>query len=245
MIDGIGSGSSASFGSLMSRSGRPVASAAVANVGDAVSAAQFAALTGRAGAVNSLINGRAARHTEVVAGDDAATAGGATIPADVTRLLGERNGVRMVRSPEHAARLYDQARTPEDKKVKETADQFVSILYSMLFKQLDATVQKSGLIDGGKTEKMFQSFVLDEYAKQAASQNSNNPVSHRIYEMLYEATAARRPGAFTAAPASLGAASLGAASHPVAESETHGSGADLESSTPVPSSAPPSFSAAG
>lgn len=166
---------------------------------DAGNNARFAALQGRASAVRGLADDRSrgdARHMEMIGEGPEAVA---PAPDDVTRPLGSMNGVRVVRSPENAARLYEKANDPELKKIRETADQFVSILYSMLFKEMDKTIERTGLTGGGKTEEMFQSFVLDEYAKNASSQNSNNPVSHRIFEMLYERTAALRPA--TGAPA--------------------------------------------
>jgi Rod binding domain-containing protein len=121
---------------------------------------------------------------------------------------------RRVRGVESARELYENASTPEEKKIRETSDEFVSILYGMLFKQMESTVDRTGFLDGGKTEEMFRSFTLDEYAKKASSQNSN-PLTHRVYEMLYEASAARRsmpasttPAASTARP-SAGLASPG------------------------------------
>lgn len=169
---------------------------------DAAGQARFAALRGRAGAVQGLLDPGVARSSEI-AGAVAPVAAGTepvTAAADVTSPRGSLNGIRIVRSPEDAARLYEKANDPELKKIRETADQFVSILYSMLFKEMDKTIERTGLTGGGKTEEMFQSFVLDEYAKSASSQNANNPVSHRIFEMLYERTAATRPAA-GAAPA--------------------------------------------
>lgn len=93
---------------------------------------------------------------------------------------------RVVRSPEDARTLYESASTEEEKKTRDTATEFVSILYGMLFKEMDKTVERTGLLDGGKTEEMFRSFVLDDYAK-AASGQQNNILTHRVYESLYEA----------------------------------------------------------
>lgn len=87
-------------------------------------------------------------------------------------------------------RLYDSASTPEEKKMKDTANEFVSILYGMMFKEMDNAVQRTGFLDGGHTEETFRSMVLDDYAKTAASQGSN-PMAQRIYEMLYAANSKR------------------------------------------------------
>jgi Rod binding domain-containing protein len=126
-----------------------------------------------------------------------------------TRAEGARGeGTRRVRGVESARELYESASTPEEKKIRETSDEFVSILYGLLFKQMESTVERSGFLDGGKTEEMFRSFTLDEYAKTASSQNAN-PLTHRVYEMLYEASAARRatPGAGAARPSAVPVAS--------------------------------------
>lgn len=108
-------------------------------------------------------------------------------------------GQKVVRKTEEARALYNSASTPEQQKLKDTADEFVSILYSMLFKQMDATVPKSGFLDGGKAEEMFKSMIINDYAKTASSQGQN-PLAHRIYEMLYDSTAARRPEQLAAEP---------------------------------------------
>lgn len=172
---------------------------------DAGNSARFAALRGRAGAVEGMLGAGRARSSEIAGAVEPIEPGAAPVSpaADVTTPRGTLNGIRLVRSPEDAARLYEKANDPELKKIRETADQFVSILYSMLFKEMDKTIERTGLTGGGKTEEMFQSFVLDEYAKSASTQNANNPVSHRIFEMLYERTAATRPaaGAPAASPA--------------------------------------------
>jgi hypothetical protein len=95
-----------------------------------------------------------------------------------TRAEGARGeGTRRVRGVESARELYESASTPEEKKIRETSDEFVSILYGLLFKQMESTVERSGFLDGGKTEEMFRSFTLDEYAKTASSQNANPPTA--------------------------------------------------------------------
>lgn len=96
--------------------------------------------------------------------------------------------VNVVKSPEEARKHYESASTPEEKKIKKTADEFVSILYGMLIREMDKTVDRTGFLDGGKTEEMFRSFVYDEYAKEA-SQQRGSILNHKVYEMLYNANA--------------------------------------------------------
>lgn len=103
-------------------------------------------------------------------------------------------GQKLIRSTEKSRELYESAATEEEVKLKATADEFVSILYGMLFKQMDSAVPKSGFMSGGKAEEMFQSMILDEHSKSASSQG-NNPLAHRIYEMLYDKTSRKEPPA--------------------------------------------------
>jgi len=101
-------------------------------------------------------------------------------------------GKSVIRSTENSRQLYESAKTEEEVKLKATADEFVSILYGMLFKQMDSAVPKSGFMTGGKAEEMFQSMILDEHSKSASAQG-NNPLAHRIYEMLYDSTSKKVP----------------------------------------------------
>lgn len=156
---------------------------------------QDAMLDARAGSLGRIAGSLAMQQHRAATGAAAGAGAANGVPAGLSAVAaaGEVDGVRVLRSVESAAHLYDSARTPEEKKIKETADEFVSTLYSMLFKEMDKTVERTGLLGGGHTEEMFKSFVLDEYAKQASSQGSNNPISHRIYEMLYDANSRHVP----------------------------------------------------
>lgn len=97
---------------------------------------------------------------------------------------------KIVLSPEKSRQLYDNAQTEEEKKAKKVAGEFVSILFNMLFKQMEATVEKTGFLDGGKGEEMFRSFVTEEYSKMASSQTSF-ALTHRVYENLYDSMSKR------------------------------------------------------
>ncbi|MBL4889005.1 MAG: rod-binding protein [Candidatus Lindowbacteria bacterium] len=103
-------------------------------------------------------------------------------------------GPKLLRSAADSRKLYENASTPEEKKAKKVADEFIATLFNMLFKEMDKTIERTGFLDGGEAENMFRSFVHDEYAKQASSQ-SGFGLNHRIYENLYESTARRvEPG---------------------------------------------------
>ncbi|MEK8023210.1 MAG: rod-binding protein [Candidatus Hydrogenedentota bacterium] len=99
-------------------------------------------------------------------------------------------GQKVIRSIDKSRKLFESASTPQEVKMKETASEFVSILFGMMFKEMDKAVQRTGFLDGGTTEETFRSMVLDDYAKNAANQGAN-PMTHRIYEMLYDANSRR------------------------------------------------------
>ncbi len=60
-----------------------------------------------------------------------------------------RAGVAIDRS----SKLYDQCQ------------EFESIFVNMMLKEMRASVNKSGLIDGGQAEDIFEDMLYDEYAK--------------------------------------------------------------------------------
>jgi len=118
--------------------------------------------------------------------------------AALGRLSQPSDGINIVRSLEEAAKLYENASTPEEQKLKDTASEFTSLLFGMMFQEMDKTVERTGLLDGGRTEEMFRSFVYNEYSKSASRQSSMS-MTHRIYEQLYDATVKKK-----ASPAAAG-----------------------------------------
>ena len=56
-------------------------------------------------------------------------------------------------SIDRSSKLYDQCQ------------EFESIFVNMMLKEMRATVEKSGLIDGGQAEDIFSDMLYDEYAK--------------------------------------------------------------------------------
>ncbi|MEY4630700.1 MAG: flagellar rod-binding protein FlgJ [Pseudomonadota bacterium] len=62
--------------------------------------------------------------------------------------------------------------SPKDiARVKQSAQEFEAIFLEMMLKTMRDSVQKSGLIDGGNAEQMYQSMLDSEYAKQMSAQN--------------------------------------------------------------------------
>lgn len=56
-------------------------------------------------------------------------------------------------------------------RVKQSAQEFEAIFLEMMLKTMRDSIEKSGLIDGGNAEKMYQSMLDSEYAKQMAAQS--------------------------------------------------------------------------
>ncbi len=58
-------------------------------------------------------------------------------------------------------------------KVKKLAKDFESIFLEQMFKSMRASVQKSGLIDGGNAEEIYTSMLDSEYSKQMSQQGAS------------------------------------------------------------------------
>lgn len=86
------------------------------------------------------------------------------------------------------------ARRGELAPLRETAERFSALLYGMMLEQMDKTIPRTGLLDGGRVEEIFRSFLYDEYAEMAASEaGASNPITLAVFEMLYENHSAGRP----------------------------------------------------
>jgi flagellar protein FlgJ len=69
----------------------------------------------------------------------------------------------------------------DQQKLKAACTEFEAILISQLLKGLRATVQKSGLIDGGLSEEIFTDMLYTQYAKNMAEKSGFG-----LSDMLYE-----------------------------------------------------------
>lgn len=68
-------------------------------------------------------------------------------------------------------------------KIRESAQEFEAIFLETMLKSMRDSIQKSGLIDGGNAEQMYQSMLDSEYAKQMASQNMSG-IAQNIEKQL-------------------------------------------------------------
>ena len=57
----------------------------------------------------------------------------------------------------------------DEKKLKKACSELEAIFVNMMFKQMRNTVQKSGLVDGGSAEEMFEDMLFDKYAEEVST----------------------------------------------------------------------------
>lgn len=55
----------------------------------------------------------------------------------------------------------------DDKKLMETCRNLEAVFVNMMFKQMQNTVQKTGLADGGFAEDMYNDMLTDKYSEEA------------------------------------------------------------------------------
>ncbi|EPG74810.1 rod binding protein [Leptospira fainei serovar Hurstbridge str. BUT 6] len=72
---------------------------------------------------------------------------------------------------------------PYRKRLYDASVEFESIFVKMVLKEMKATVHKSGLIDGGYAEEIFEDMLYDEYSKNLSA-NSSLGLAEQIYQSL-------------------------------------------------------------
>ncbi len=75
----------------------------------------------------------------------------------------------------------------ETLRLRQTCREFESVFVAYLLKEMRATVDKSGLVDGGQSEQLYQSLMDTEIAREVS-----NAGGLGLAKMLYEQLAARR-----------------------------------------------------
>lgn len=71
----------------------------------------------------------------------------------------------------------------DEKKLKQACSDLEAIFVSMVFKQMRSTVQKTGLIDGGMAEEMYEEMLYDKYAEEA-SKGKGIGLADLLYQQL-------------------------------------------------------------
>ena len=80
------------------------------------------------------------------------------------------------------------AADPYRKKLFDASVEFESIFVKMMLSQMKKSVEKSGLINGGHAEEIFDDMLYDEYAK-----NISKTESLGIAEEIYKSLSKSRP----------------------------------------------------
>lgn len=84
-----------------------------------------------------------------------------------------------------AVRLGRSANSPEqmEKKVREVAEDFVSVFMNQIMKSMRSTVQENSAMHGDNGEKFFQEMLDSEYSK-TFSKGSGYGLTDLIYESM-------------------------------------------------------------
>ncbi len=72
---------------------------------------------------------------------------------------------------------------PYRKRLYDASVEFESIFVKMMLKEMKSTVHKTGLIEGGYAEEIFEDMLYDEYSKNISA-NSSLGIAEQIYQSL-------------------------------------------------------------
>lgn len=81
------------------------------------------------------------------------------------------------------ARIVNKQHIDRTSELYKQCQEFESIFVNMMLKEMRKTVDKSGLIDGGQAEDIFQDMLYDEYAKDM-TKAAGFGLSDQIYLQL-------------------------------------------------------------
>lgn len=99
--------------------------------------------------------------------------------------------------PDHAGKVSHEkkyqlspagrsAEKPDEIRLQKACTEFESVFIAFLLKEMRATVDKSGLIDGGQSEELYQSMMDAELSRKMSAAGGLG-----LAKMLYEQLAAR------------------------------------------------------
>lgn len=71
----------------------------------------------------------------------------------------------------------------DEKKLREATQDFEALFIKQMLNSMKKTVTKSGLLDGGMGQEIFEDMLYDEYAKQMA-QTANLGISDMMFKQL-------------------------------------------------------------
>ena len=71
----------------------------------------------------------------------------------------------------------------DEKKLMEACRNLESVFVNMMFKQMQSTVEKTGLTDGGFGEEIYNDMLIEKYAEEA-SKGSGLGLAQVMYKQL-------------------------------------------------------------
>jgi len=77
----------------------------------------------------------------------------------------------------------NNADTAKNDRLKETCSDFQAIFVKQMLDSMRKTVNKSGLLEGGQAEEIFEDMLYDEYA-QSISKNGDIGLDDMLYKQL-------------------------------------------------------------
>lgn len=87
------------------------------------------------------------------------------------------------RSVTKAEKLQRDVLSKNNKKLKEACSEFEAIFIKQMLDSMRKTVSKSGLLDGGMGEEIFEDMLYDKYAEKM-SKTANFGLKDILYKQL-------------------------------------------------------------
>ena len=81
--------------------------------------------------------------------------------------------------------------TKRDDKLYQACQDFEAIFVKEMLKSMKSTVQKSGLLDGGFAEEIYDDMLYDEYAKKM-TKTASFGITESLYKQLSRGSINRR-----------------------------------------------------
>ncbi|HMB00458.1 MAG TPA: rod-binding protein [Spirochaetota bacterium] len=95
--------------------------------------------------------------------------------ASMQSMMQKKFGTKILNMKQRAEQIdLQQIKSIKDPRLqlRRVAQEMESLMIKMMFKQMKKNVNKEGLLHGGFAEEIFDDFLTDEYAKQAARSQS-------------------------------------------------------------------------
>ena len=97
------------------------------------------------------------------------------------------SGMQIQEAKDQSVVSKTQDHIQDKEKIKKVASDFESLFVDMLLRSMRKTVVKSGLIDGGNAENIYQSMLDSEYSKSMSEQKVFGlaaAIERQLYDMM-------------------------------------------------------------